>query len=260
MSPSLLDNPLVLNAIFWPRKAPAGTSTLPNVCDGTIPVASDVVLGYRFYLLRPDAPVLLHFHGNGEVASDHDFLAPLYHKAGVSLLVVDYRGYGWSTGKPLLSALLTDAERVVDALPDVLAEHGAAGEKMLVMGRSLGSAPAIHVAHTYPELFRGLIVESGFSYALPLLAQLGVPEGVLLNLPDPIGNLQKVKKLALPLLVIHGPRDVVIPFGNGRALYEASPAEDKRFLRIDGAGHNTLLMRGMDAYFEAVTSFVAAVA
>jgi alpha-beta hydrolase superfamily lysophospholipase len=259
VNPNLLDNPLVLSTLFYPRKATPGTSLRDNVYDGTIPVDENesIVLGYRLYAHTPDAPVILYFHGNGEVASDYDSFAAEYHRAGAALLVVDYRGYGWSTGQPKVSALLSDVDPVIAALPDILRGAGLDSDTLLVMGRSLGSACAIHAAHHYPDRFRGLIIESGFAHAIPLLARLGLPAHLLSNLPDPIGNLRKIETIHLPLLVIHGERDSLIPVANGQALYDSASTEQKRILRIPGAGHNDLLFYGIEPYFAAIAQFIA---
>jgi len=254
-----LDNPLVTSTLFYPRPARPGTSHLPNAHDGTIPVEDDVALGYRLYVHTPDAPVILYFHGNGEIASDHDGFAGHYHAAGASLLVVDYRGYGWSTGSPRVSTLLTDVDAVMSALPDVLRGAGLAPHTLVVMGRSLGSAPAIHAAHTSPDRFAGLVIESGFSRATRLLARLGLPSIITDKLPDPVGNDRKLAEIDLPLLVIHGAEDSLIPPRNGQELYDVSPTAHKRLVLIPGAGHNDLLFLGMEAYFAAVGRFLASV-
>ncbi|MBN2306237.1 MAG: alpha/beta fold hydrolase [Anaerolineae bacterium] len=257
MDITFLDNPLVLSTLFYPRTARPGTHPDPNVHDGRIPVADGVVLGYRLYPhTKSSAPVILFFHGNGEVASDYDMFARDYHRAGASLLVVDYRGYGWSTGKPLVSALLADVEPVIAALPGVLDVVDLAGAPLYVMGRSLGSAPAIHAAHTHPDRFKGMIIESGFARATRLLARLGLPSVLTDRLPDPVANDKKMAGITLPLLVIHGERDNLIPVENGQALYDASPAAIKRILRVPGAGHNDLLMIGIETYFKALGQFI----
>jgi fermentation-respiration switch protein FrsA (DUF1100 family) len=256
----LLDNPLLQSILFYPRAAQPGSSRLPGVQDGTIPVEDGIVLGYRLYAHTAGAPVILYFHGNGEIASDHDYYAGEYQLAGASLLVVDYRGYGWSTGQPKVSALVADVDPVLAALPEVLAQAGLSGEVLVVMGRSLGSVPAIQAAYASPERFKGLIIESGFAHTIPLLARLGVPAEVLAGLPDPIGNARKIAEIGLPLLVIHGERDSLIPVANGQALHDASPAADKRILRIPGAGHNDLLMADPDGYFAAIAQFLSELA
>jgi len=251
-----LDNPLVLSILFHPRAEEMGRSRLQNVHDGTIPVEDEAVLGYRLYVDEPDSPVLVYFHGNAEVASDYDDIAPAYHRIGLSLLVVDYRGYGWSTGRPLVSTLLSDVEPVKEALPRILEGARTEDVSLLVMGRSLGSACAIHMAHLYPNLFKGLIIESGFAHTLPLLARLGIPADALADLPDPIGNVREMQTIDLPLLVIHGERDMLIPVANGQALYDASPTRRKYIVRMMRAGHNDLLYYGAGEYFAAIKGFV----
>lgn len=256
MSPSLLDNPLVLTILFHPRRDEPGFSRVDNAADGTIPVEEGIALGYRLYKHQPGQPVVVYFHGNGEIASDYDGIAQEYQRAGASLLVVDYRGYGWSTGRPLVSALLSDMGAVYEALPDILEGAGLAEGRLYVMGRSLGSACGIHLVHRHPDRFAGLIIESGFAYTIPLLTRLGLPDRLTGALRDPIGNVDKIREIGLPLLVIHGERDTLIPISNGEALYEASPAEDKRMVRIPRAGHNDLLYFGPGEYFSAIKEFI----
>lgn len=255
MTEFLLDNPFILSILFYPRAAKPNPQPLPKIKDGTVP-AEDVLLGYRLYIHQPDAPLILYFHGNGEIAPDHDGLAAEYHRSGASLLVVDYRGYGWSTGSPKGSKLLPDAEAVFAALPQIKQAAGLSDSRLYVMGRSLGSAPAIHLAHLHPEAFNGLIVESGFAHVIPLLARLGIPPHLLADFPDPIGNVRKMEQLHLPLLVIHGERDTLLPVANGQTLYEASPAQKKRILRLPQAGHNDLLYYGRDRYFAAIADML----
>ncbi len=255
----LLDNPLVQSIVFYPRPDEPEGSLLADVYDGTIPVAEGVVLGYRLYAYQPGAPVILYFHGNGEIASDYDFAARHFHTAGASLLVVDYRGYGWSTGRPKISALMADVGPVLDALPGVLRPAELDDQTLIVMGRSLGSIPAIHAAHEFPARLKGLIIESGFAHVIPLLIRLGLPDAMLASLPDPVGNARKMAGIQLPLLVIHGEEDNLIPVSNGQAIYDASPAPNKRILRVPDAGHNDLLMVAPQDYFAAIAAFVTGI-
>ncbi len=257
MSLKLFDNMVIRSVLFYPRPSRPGYSSLSNVHDGTIVVEEDVELGYRLYAYQPGAPVILYFHGNGEIVSDHDMFAHRYHGAGASLLVVDYRGYGWSTGEPLVSVLLSDAEKVVDALPDILHGAGLADSPLFVMGRSLGSAPAIHVASMRTDRFKGLIIESGFSSAPRLLKHLGIPDSIAEAIfPDPVANEHKLSEIDLPLLILHGERDTLLPIRNAEELYAASNAQDKRFERIANAGHNDLMFFGMAQYFSAIARFL----
>ncbi|MCB9452604.1 MAG: alpha/beta fold hydrolase [Anaerolineaceae bacterium] len=259
MLPKLLDNPLIVNNLFYPRAARPGDDNPPHIHDGTIPVEEEgVALGYRLYGHTADAPVLLYFHGNGEIASDYDSMATLFHEAGVSLLVVDYRGYGWSTGKPLISTLLSDAETVLQAVPDIVQRAGITNKALFLMGRSLGSAPASHLASRHAAALKGVIIESGFAHEPSLFQRLMIPENLLKQVPSVFGNVGKIAGSRLPLLVIHGEKDTLIPVENGQALFDTSPAEVKMLLRIPGAGHNDLLIYGLGPYFAAIAQFVAA--
>ena len=195
MSTHPLDNPLITSMLFYPRADRPGSSHIAGAFDGSIPVEDGVSLGYRFYVHQADAPVILYFHGNGEIASDYDGIARLFFEIGTSLLVVDYRGYGWSTGSPLASTLLSDAEAVVPALPSVLSNAKVGDVPVFLMGRSLGSAPAVHLAYTFPDRFKGLIIESGFADIPSVMRRLGIqPE--MFSLPEqvlaPIGNARKL--------------------------------------------------------------------
>lgn len=254
---TLLDNPVIMQFLFHPRRARPGGSRLPNAIDGTIPVVDDVALGYRLYAHKPASPVIVYFHGNAEIAADHDDVAPLYHSIGASLLVVDFRAYGWSTGTPSLGAMIPDVAAVQRAVPEILDQAGLGRSPLVAMGRSLGSAPAIHLASTNVTSYRGLIIESGFAQVIPLLARLGMPLGALGNVADPVGNLDKIRRLDLPLLVIHGEQDNLIPISQGTMLYEASPSKNKVFRRFAQAGHNDLLYYA-EAYFEAIGEFLSA--
>lgn len=250
-----LDNPLILSFLFHPRPAEPNTGRLDKVFDGAIEADRDVLLGYRLYVHEPGAPIVLLFHGNGEVAPDYDDVAPLYHHAGASLMVVDYRGYGWSTGSPLVSTLLSDVEAVYGLLPEVFAEAGLEGSPLIVMGRSLGSACAIELASRHPGALKGVIIESGFAHVVPLLARLGLPMIDRVRITDPINNIGKMTLTSLPLLVIHGEEDTLIPVEEGQALYDASPSQVKTIKRVRGAGHNDLLYYA-EEYFAAVAEFI----
>lgn len=246
-----LDVPEVLLRIFHPRpEFLAGTP--PGAYDLAIPVDTGVTVGARFHPAGQAAPVILFFHGNGEIVADYDELAPFYTRLGVSFLPVDYRGYGRSGGRPTVSAMMQDGHAVCRFVRDWLKDRGHTGP-LAVMGRSLGSAPALELAATYPDAVAGLIVESGFAYAAPLLRLLGV-EVEALGFTEDRGfrNVDKIRRFANPTLIIHAELDHVIPFADGQALYEASIAPDKTLLKIPGATHNDLLSVGFADYMAAI--------
>ena len=128
----------------------------------------------RLYPASAEAPAILYFHGNGEIAADYDFVAPAYTALGLTLLVIDYRGYGASDGTPTATNLLLDAVAVFEAASDVFEDNLLSPAQLYLMGRSLGSAAAIEVALQAGERMAGLIIESGFADTLALLTRLGV--------------------------------------------------------------------------------------
>jgi uncharacterized protein len=129
---SALDRPEILSFVFYPRKdvtaPPSGAS------DHFVPVEEGVSVACRFYVCSAEAPSLLYFHGNGEVVSDYDHIAPLYNQLGLNLFVADYRGYGASQGQPTLGNTVSDALIVFQALVDIL-DNRDYRRDVFVMGR-----------------------------------------------------------------------------------------------------------------------------
>jgi alpha-beta hydrolase superfamily lysophospholipase len=252
-----LDDIGITSRLFYPRSASSGKSAVRDTFDGTIPVEDGVVLGYR-YFHASGKPVIVFWHGNGEIAEDYDMIAASYRNAGAGLFVLDYRGYGWSTGTPLTTKMLPDALKALDAIPEILKQHGAENAALFIKGRSLGSAPAIYCAAQKPDLLKGIILESGFADAPSLFRRLGitVPEELLNDPALPLNNATRLETVDLPLLVIHGENDTLIPVHHGQELFEASPAEDKALVIIRRAGHNDVLIRDTAKYFGAVQAFI----
>jgi len=253
---SVLDSPQVNQVVFHPRGedfgyAPAGIST--NTGSGNVMISG--------YLHLNDAcdTLILFFHGNGEIAADYDQLAPIYLHCGASFWVVDYRGYGSSTGMPAYSHMFEDADALVDDIPRLEKHSGKTFKHVLVMGRSLGSASAIYLASTRQEQLDGLLLDSPFADGPGLIHRLGGPRleaGDLAGFED---NVERMSRCALPTLIIHGAEDFIIPFSDALALFNACPNADKRLIQVDGAGHNDLLLRGFDTYLSELREHVAKV-
>lgn len=255
-----LDRPEVLSAVFHPRPDLEPNPIDHRVTDHRIPVATDVHIGARFHAHSASGPNLLFFHGNGEIVSDYDQLGPLYGKLGINLLAVDYRGYGRSTGQPTVTAMMSDCHLILSFVRDWMKDQSHSGP-LVVMGRSLGSASALELAAEHPAQINGLIIESGFAFAGPLLRLLGVDlDAIGFKEEDGFVNLEKIGRYTAPTLIIHAEYDHIIPFTDGMALYKASAAQDKRMLKIEGANHNDIMMRGFDSYMQSVERLATHVA
>ncbi|HIE17465.1 MAG TPA: alpha/beta hydrolase [Dehalococcoidia bacterium] len=255
---SALDRPEILQFVFYPRRDFCARQSAANVIAGSIPVEETVSISYCLYFGDRKYPNILFFHGNGEIASDYEDIGHIYNQIGVNLFVADYRGYGWSDGEPTLAAMIKDAHHIFDGFKRVLKDMGLSGG-LFLMGRSLGSASVIELAYHYQAQLKGLILESGFVNVFNLLDYLGFPfQAMGIALPETPAGLERVHNIYIPTLVIHGEYDQIVPVSEGKALYENIGAKDKRLLIIPGVDHNTILLGGMQKYFEELRSFVLA--
>ncbi len=237
---SIFDSPEFNARLFFPRE---DTSACPAT-------ARDLDVGglhVRLHEVRPGAPVLLLFHGNGEVVADYDGMADAFGDAGANLAVMDFRGYGRSAGSPTLRAILADAHAVV-----------AAVRPRIVMGRSLGSTCAAELYAASPAGVAGFVLESGLVDLEALLARRGLAVPTALPADDvaTFGALGKLARGHLPLLVMHGARDTLIDPAEARAAYEAAGTTTKQLVYIADRGHNDLSLA--TAYWDALATFVRA--
>lgn len=124
------------------------------------------------------------------------------------------------------------------------------------MGRSLGSYPAVELASSHQNELMGLIIESGFVSIARLLRNMGLA----LQLPGVVllekAHLDKVRSIQLPALVIHGEQDFLVPFQEGQALFNGLGSTEKRLVPISGAGHNDIMLVGLEEYFTAIREFI----
>jgi len=247
-----LDRSEVSMLLFHPRKELTAPEIMTHGADVLIPVGEDDRIGASFHMAEKQNPNILFFHGNGEIVADYDEIGPFYNKMGINFLPADYRGYGRSTGKPCVSAMMNDCHAVFDFVKTWLAENKYPGP-IIVMGRSLGSASAIEIAVSHKNKISGLILESGFAWAGPLLRILGIdPDAIGFKEKTGFCNVDKIKTFDKPALIIHAEQDHIIPFSDGQALYDACSASDKTLLEIPGANHNDIFMRGLSEYMAAV--------
>lgn len=248
---SLIDQPDVLSYFFYPRKD--YTPCPENAFDLAIPVEQNISVSCRFYLSDGKLPWVLYFHGNGEIASDYDDIAPLYHEAGLNLVVADYRGYGASQGYPTFTNMVKDAHRLFSAVREALAEKSLSND-MYVMGRSLGSIPALELAFSYPDILKGVIIESGFTSFVHMIRNLGLIQGDTETFNNKC--IEMVTKITIPALIIHGEYDQLVSLKQGVFLYRNLGSSEKSMLIIPGADHNDILYYGQAKYFKIIREFV----
>ncbi len=256
---SKFDRPEILQFVFHPRPEPSDFQEPTSATELLIPVDADINIGARFYSAGTDAPVILFFHGNGEIVADYEDMASFYTKLlRINFFPVDYRGYGRSNGSPTITAMMNDCHKILDYALKWLKENGYNGA-LVVMGRSLGSVSALELAAHYQDRIDGLIIESGLAYTLPLLHLRNIDTDAY-GLTEAQGyrNLEKISTFKKPTLVIHAEKDHLIPFSDGQALSDACPAAYNKLLKIPDADHNTIFAHGVQPYLEAVKNLVDA--
>ncbi|MBN1103730.1 MAG: alpha/beta hydrolase [Deltaproteobacteria bacterium] len=253
---SVMDRPEVLHLLFHPRPEWGRSQHAEGMEEIHVPVEGEITLGTRFFISGLHAPNIVFFHGNGEIVADYDEVGELYRRVGINFIPVDYRGYGRSTGQPSVTAMMRDSHVLFHFFRQLLSEKGYDGA-ILIMGRSLGSASALELASTYPDSIDGIVIESGFARTGPLMALLGLPlERMGMTEEEGFRNWEKIRLFPKPTLIIHGEFDELIPLEEGRLLYEASGASEKRLLEIRGAGHNDIFLVGLQDYMEGVRNLV----
>jgi fermentation-respiration switch protein FrsA (DUF1100 family) len=192
----------------------------------------------------------LWFHGNaGNISYRLDNIRLLHHKLALNIFIFGYRGYGLSQGKPTEEGTYIDAEA---ALSYLHSRRDVDPRKIIFFGRSLGSAIAVDLATKHKCL--GLILESPPTSLVGMMSRL-FPSLSRDRLPIKYDSVSKINRINVPLLVLHGNHDEVVPYQLGKELFEAAN-EPKQFYTIENAGHNDTYIVGGEGYFAALGKFI----
>jgi hypothetical protein len=234
---------------------PEALRTAP--ADAGLPEAEEVVLdtadGERVIVWhiapRGDQPVVLYFHGNGGALRYRVDRYRALTQDGTGLVLLSYRGYGGSSGRPSEDGLIEDARA---AYAFAAQRHPAA--RLVLWGESLGSGVAVAIAaeKSAEKKVARLVLEAPFASAVSVAASVYPFVPVRFLMRDQFRSDLRIRNVTVPVLIVHGDRDTVIPIESGERLYSLIEGP-KRFLRIPGAGHEDLGMRAI----EAMKAFVA---
>ncbi len=245
----MFESTFVFQPSPWEDRNWARLSGLP-LEEVWLPV-DDVVTVFGWFVdAGPSRPILLWCHGNaGNVSHRLENIQQLFQR-GISVFIFDYRGYGRSTGIPSEIGLYQDALASYDYL---IHQRRISPERLILFGRSLGAGVAGEVAAQRPTA--GLIVEGSFP-SIQAMADhhcFGLPARWLMDVEFNLA--QKVRDLHLPLLVIHGERDSIVPLALGRQVFEAAH-EPKQWYVVSGAEHNDVPFIGGESYFQELDAFL----
>ena len=187
---------------------------------------------------------ILYIHGNAEDLGDIQPVLQQLQTIGFSVFAYDYRGYGTSQGKPSERNAYRDVDTAYEYLTQKL---GVLPERIIVYGRSVGAGSAVDLAARKPVA--GLIMESAFTSAFRVVVPIPI-------LPfDKFRNIDKIKRVNCPVLVMHGRVDEVIPFQHGQQLF-ATASEPKLALWVDDASHNDFMWAAAERYGKTLQEFV----
>jgi len=237
----------------WPDRLPAASSVLTGSQEVVVATEDGIHLGGWFMPAqggRP-APAVLVCNGNGGNRALRAPLAAALSRAGLSVLLFDYRGYGGNPGRPSEDGLAADARAAqawLAARPEVDAG------RIAYFGESLGAAVALRLAVERPPA--ALILRSPFT-SLTDVGRLHYPWlPVKWLLTDRYGSAARVAQLTVPLLVIAGERDQIVPAALSRRLYDAASAP-KRFMLVPGADHNDAALLNGPQTVDEILRFLA---
>jgi uncharacterized protein len=197
-------------------------------------VTSDGLRLLAWYIPPPQGrPVVLYFHGNG---GNIAYRAPRllqFARAGLGVLIPEYRGYGGNAGEPTETGLYLDAVTAMDFLD----MGGISSDRTIVYGESLGTGIATRVASQHNVA--ALVLEAPYTSITAMAAQHFSFLPVSLMLKDRFDSLSCIAQVHAPVLVIQGERDQVVPPALGRELFAAAP-EPKEFWSAPEGGHDDL--------------------
>lgn len=195
---------------------------------------------------------LLFFHGNGEIVSDYDNLAQHFSSLFCEFIVCDFRGYGKSDGKPTLRNINEDASTIYKYLK----LNKKLKPKVCVMGRSIGSSPAIDLCIKFSEICC-CIIESGFADPIALVERRGIHINHITSEENKLfNNSEKIRRIKCPILLMHGEDDFIVNLQEARVNYKNAGSQNKVLDIFKGVGHNNIMLAKGNAYFNSINNFV----
>ncbi len=211
---------------------------------------ADTIHGWFVPVTEGERGVVLFCHGNAGNIGDRFETIAILHGLGFSTLIFDYRGYGRSTGRASEKNCYADAEAMWDYLTTT---RGVSAQRIVVFGRSLGGGVASWLA---AERTPGaLVLESTFTSIADLGQEIYpfIPVRLLSRIR--FDTAKRLPKIRCPVIVIHSPRDDVIPYHHGKRLFELAP-EPKTFIELSGDHNEGFLAQG-DAYINGLDEALA---
>lgn len=253
--------PLYRPVLFHPVKFPEGNYDIASIESVTRKdvdfQSADGTMLHGWYFRKPNSQTTIIFHhGNAANLTTRLGMIQLQLRAGVSVFIYDYRGFGRSEGLPDLRGICDDGCAAFNYL---VSSEGIPAEDIINYGESLGTGVACQVSKKHPGA--GLILQSGFSSLRKIGAEVVpwiriYPKELY---PQPVlDNIEVVKQKHPPLLILHGIHDTVVPFRHGQEMFSQA-CEPKTFVEFPHSNHNDLAVEEPERYLQAIGSFLASI-
>ncbi len=213
-------------------------------------LSEEGVLIRGWFLPHPNpSATLLFLHGNaGNIGHRLDTLE-LFHRLGLAVLIIDYRGYGESGGEPSEVGIYRDAEA---AWRYLTIDRGIESSRLILFGRSFGGAIAAYLASRHPH--KALVLESTFTSLPEVAGDYFSWAPVKWLSRERYDTRSRMADIAGPVMVVHSPDDEIVPFRHGEILYSLVQGE-KRMVTLSG-DHNNGVKQNRARYYEAWKSFL----
>lgn len=224
-----------------------GSSVTPDIKSAGIPNlrAAQVktqdgldITGWYVPAANKNMPTIVFFHGNASRMSWSMMKMPEFIEKGYGILIGEYRGYSGNPGKPTEEGLYNDGRAYIDWLK----LHGINEEKIILYAESIGTGIAVQMAGEYAP-FRAIVLEAPFTSAVDVAGKHYWFVPVRRLFKDRYDSYGKIEQIKSPLIVVHGKKDMIIPYEFGLKLFDKAP-HPKTMITLDDAGHNDIYEHG----------------
>ncbi|WP_372367933.1 alpha/beta hydrolase [Candidatus Uabimicrobium sp. HlEnr_7] len=239
--------------LYYNQRHPIGdwdTKRMKGLEEHTVKIKDAIELHAWYLQGKDDKEFLLYLHGNAGNITTRKGRAKLFQLKGHSVFLFDYRGYGKSTGYPSEKGLYEDVLAVFDYV-----KRKFKPKKIVLFGESIGAAFSIYLAQKRPV--HALILEAPFTSVHDMSSKLFGFRLPKFLLSSKLPSIDRIKTITYPTMVIHGTQDNVIPFAQGKKIYETSVATVKSFFPVENAGHNGIyLTTGATKFMKPIDEFL----
>lgn len=225
-----------------------------NTCDG-----KSIHVWKMYQLDSNSAPTLIYFHGNaGNMGLRLPNAVDMYNKCGINVVMMDYRGYGMSTGSPTEEGLNLDAAAVLE---HVCSDPRLANSPVVPFGRSLGGAVAIELTASFPDKIAGIVAENTF-LSIGRMVDVVMPfisfwplKALLLRINW--DSERRIVGLTQPMLFIAGDKDELVPHDHMKTLHAlADKSRGRSLFIVEGGHHNDTFMVAGSSYYVRLKAFM----